>query len=204
VRDALWGIAVPVDAGDHRVEAHAPGRRPWSAIVHTQDGLTASVAVPDLPLAPPTAPPAVDGGAATADRAPPSPPPPPPPPPPITPVAGADHTAAFVVLGAAVVFAGVGIAGVVEHGAQVGDYNADPTCPAITASGRPAHCNDLVNAASTWNTVAVVSFVASGIALVGGVTLWLVAPGSGATSSAPATALRCFGGFASVGCAGTF
>jgi hypothetical protein len=50
----------------------------------------------------------------------------------------------------------------------------------------------------------VVSFVASGIALVGGVTLWLVAPGSGATSSAPATALRCFGGFASVGCAGTF
>ena len=43
VRDALWGIAVPVDAGDHRVEARATGRRPWSAVVHTQDGQTATV-----------------------------------------------------------------------------------------------------------------------------------------------------------------
>jgi hypothetical protein len=123
-------------------------------------------------------------------------------PPPIAPPAGPDHTAAFVVLGAAVIFAGVGVTGLVEHGAQVSDYNADPTCPAITATGRPAHCNDLVNSANTWNTVGVVSFVASGIALVGGVTLWLVTPGP--SSAAPASAVRCFGGFVSLGCAGTF
>jgi len=197
VRDALWGIAVPVDAGDHRVEARAPGRRPWSAVVHTQDGQTASVTVPDLPPAPPSV--AADVG----DRAS-TPPPPSPPvlPPPVTPLPGPDHTTAYVVLGAAVAFAGVGIAGVLEHASQVSAYNADPTCPAITASGRPAHCNDLVNSASTWNTVAVVSFVASGIALVGGVTLWLTA--SQPTATAPASAIRCFGGFASLGCAGTF
>jgi hypothetical protein len=199
VRDALWGIAVPVDAGDHRVEARAPGRRPWSAVVHTQDGQTASVTVPDLPAAPRAV--AIDPGDGASVAPPPAPPVLPPV---VTPLPGADHTAAFVVLGAAVVLAGVGIAGVVEHGGQVNDYNADPTCPAITASGRPAHCNDLVNSASTWNTVAVVSFVASGIALAGGLTLWLTAPRPTVATAAPANAFRCFGSFASLGCAGTF
>jgi hypothetical protein len=98
----------------------------------------------------------------------------------------------------------VGIAGVVEHGAEVSAYNSDPTCPAITASGRPAHCNDLVDSASTWNTVAVVGFVAGGLALVGGVTLWVATPGPRPTTVTPANAFRCFGGLASVGCAGTF
>jgi hypothetical protein len=107
-----------------------------------------------------------------------------------------------VVLGAAVVFAGVGIAGIVEHGAQVSDYNNDSSCPSISASSRPAQCNDLVNSANTWTTVAVVSFVASGIALVGGVTLWLTAPGPTATTRA--SAFHCYGSFASLGCAGTF
>jgi hypothetical protein len=199
VRDALWGIAVPVDAGDHRVEARASGRRPWSAVVHTQDGQTASVTVPDLAPAPPP----VD----TVERAsvvpPPSPPPPLPPPPP-PPLPGGDHTAAFIVMGAGVVLTGVGIAGVVEHGAQVSDYNNDPTCPPISASTRSAHCSDYVNAASTWNTVAVVGFVAGGLALIGGVTLWLASPGSGTTTTPPASAIRCFGGLASLGCTGTF
>ena len=199
VRDTLWGISVPVDAGDHRVEARAAGRRTWSAVVHTQDGQTGSVTVPDLAPAPAAAP-------ADTARTPPAPPPSPPPPPPVTPLPGPDHTAAFVVLGSAVVLGGVGIAGLLEHGSQVSAYNADSTCPAITAAGRPAHCNDLVNSANTWNTVAVVSFVASGIALVGGVTLWLAAPTptAPAGTTAHASTLRCFGGFASVGCAGTF
>ncbi|HEX3345801.1 MAG TPA: hypothetical protein VHS09_14555 [Polyangiaceae bacterium] len=204
VRDALWGIAVPVDAGDHRVEAHAPGRLPWSAVVHTRDGLTASAAVPDLAVAPPATKPPVDVSIPPPPEKVPSPPPSLPRPPNVAAADGPDHTAAFVVLGAAVVLAGVGIAGVVEHTTEVDAYNADATCPAITASGRPAHCNDLVNAASTWNTVAVVSFVASGIALVGGVTLWLVAPSPKTAGAAPTGMVRCFGGFASAGCAGTF
>ena len=202
VRDALWGIAVPVDAGDHRVEAYASGRRPWSSVVHTQDGQTATVTVPDLALAPPPVP------AGTSDTVSVAPPPPAPFPPPFPPTPppppGADHTAAFVVLGAAVVFAGVGVAGVVEHGTEVGDYNADSTCPAITAPGRPAHCNDLVNSANTWDTVAVVGFVAGGLALIGGVTLWLATPGPRTATAARSTSLRCFGGFGSLGCAGTF
>ena len=202
VRDALWGIPVPVDAGDHRVEARASGRRTWSAIVHTQDGQSASVTIPDLALAPPPAP--VDTGDRASAPPPPPLPVPPAPPPTITPAPGADHTTDFVVLGAAVVLAGVGVAGVVEHQAQVNAYNADSTCPAITAAGRPAHCNDLVNSANTWNTVAVVGFVAGGLALVGGVIIWLATPGPRSTTAAPSNAFRCSGGFASLGCAGTF
>jgi hypothetical protein len=207
VRDALWGIAVPVDAGDHRVEVHATGRLPWSAVVHTKDGATASITVPDLPVAPPPAPPLAEGGAAPVPEKAATPPAPPPSPPPVVsaPAEGPDHTASFIVLGAAVVLAGVGIAAVVEHGSDVNTYNNDPTCPSITSPNLPAHCNDLVSSANTWNTVAVVSFVASGVALIGGVTLWLAAPSpKTTTSAAPASAFRCYGGLGSLGCAGTF
>jgi hypothetical protein len=33
VGEAAWGVAVPVDPGDHRIEASAPGRKPWSTTV---------------------------------------------------------------------------------------------------------------------------------------------------------------------------
>jgi serine/threonine-protein kinase len=33
VGSAAWGIAVPLDPGEHRLEATAPGRKPWSATI---------------------------------------------------------------------------------------------------------------------------------------------------------------------------
>lgn len=170
LRPEVWGVAVPVDAGDHRVEAHAPGRGAWSGTVHTSDGQTATLAVPDLPIAP--APPPESAPAPVAA------------PPAATPTehapervaTTADHTAAFLVLGTSVVLAGVGVLGLVEHDSQVGAYNADSSCPLINATVRPAHCNDLVSAANTWKTVAIVGFVGSGVALAAGVTLWILAP----------------------------
>jgi len=203
VRDALWGIAVPVDAGEHSVEARAPGGLHWSGIVRTQDGQTATIGVSAL-----TAP----GGVAVVTppeghvSAPPSLPPPtiPPPSVPPEPIHGPDRTAALVALGATVVFAGVGILGLVEHQANINSYNTDSSCPAIGAPSRPAHCNDFVSSANTWNTVAVVGFVASGVALAGGVTLWLLAPRPASSASGATASLRCFAGYASLGCAGVF
>lgn len=197
----VWGVAVPVDAGDHRVEARAPGRVAWSSTVRTADGATATTNVPDLVPAPAQAPAAPD--AATPTPAPSGPSSPPPPAPPDT--GSADHTAAFIVLGSAVVLAGVGVAGVLEHASNVSNYNADPTCPPIDSSTRPAQCNDYVNQANTWNTVGIVGFVAGGAALVTGVTLWLLAPThptSTAMRSSPGFA--CAPGFGAVGCAGSF
>jgi hypothetical protein len=114
---------------------------------------------------------------------------------------GADHTAAIIVLGGSVVLAGLGVTGLIEHESKVSDYNADTSCPAIGTSTRPPHCDDYVNAANTWMTVAVVGFVTSGLALAGGITLWLTAPRPAATAT---TSFRCTGGLGSIGCAGTF
>jgi len=46
---AGWGTAIPVDPGAYRIEASAPGRRPWSKEVVVQvPGKTVSVSVPAL------------------------------------------------------------------------------------------------------------------------------------------------------------
>jgi hypothetical protein len=194
----VWGVAVPVDAGDHRVEARAPGRVAWTSTVRTADGATAATNVPDLVPAP--APATPDASATTpAPSGSTSTPPPPPPD-----SGSADHTAALIVLGSAVVLAGVGVAGVLEHSSNVSNYNADPSCPSIDSSTRPAQCNDYVNQANTWNTVGIVGFVAGGAALVTGVTLWLLAPTHPTATATRSSVFACAPGFAAVGCAGTF
>jgi hypothetical protein len=188
----VWGVGVPVDAGDHRIEARAPGRVAWSSSVRTADGATAATTVPDLAPAPATPPSPLPAGSST---------PAPPEPPPQPPMASPDHTASLIVLGSAVVLAGVGVVGLLEHASNVSNYNADPSCPSINATTRPAQCNDDVNAANTWNTVGIVGFVGSGAALVTGVTLWLLAPSRPATS---AGSFGCAPGPGAFACAGTF
>lgn len=50
VGSAQWGLAVPADQGVHTISASAPGRRPWETKVLLKGGgVTATVAVPDLP-----------------------------------------------------------------------------------------------------------------------------------------------------------
>lgn len=34
IREAAWGVATPIDPGEHEVRAAAPGHEPWSARVH--------------------------------------------------------------------------------------------------------------------------------------------------------------------------
>jgi hypothetical protein len=117
-----------------------------------------------------------------------------------------DHTASLLVLGGTALLAGASILALVEHQSQVNAYNSDSSCPPISAVSRPAHCSDYVNAANTWNTVAIVGFVTTGLALTAGITLWITAPRP-AAAPAPTTSLhllRCTGGLASVACEGTF
>jgi serine/threonine-protein kinase len=79
---AGWGLATPVDPGEHRVEARAPGKKPWSSAVTIAAKEQRSVSVPpleDLPAPPPPPPPT-----ASATAPPPASTTPPPPPPPAT------------------------------------------------------------------------------------------------------------------------
>jgi hypothetical protein len=189
-----WGVGLPVDGGDHAIEVRAPAHVTWTGSAHTVDGGASTVVVPDLVVAsaestpalavatpPANAPPHDDGPRALPP----------------------DRTAAFVVLGSAVLFAGVGVAGLLEHAANVNDYNADPTCPAISASNRPARCNDYVSAASTWSTVGVLGFVAGGVAAITGVTLWITAPARTAPRGA-ARYFTCWSAGLGMSCGGVF
>jgi hypothetical protein len=190
VQPEVWGVAVPVDAGDHRIEARAPGRAPWSSTVHTSDGQPAAISVPDLAPGPAPAPSPAPAPAAPPTSSPTT----------VMPAPAADHTAALIVLGSAIIFAGVGVVGLLEHASNVSSYNADSACPSIDASSRPAQCNDYVNTANTWNTVGIVGFVGSGVALVAGVTLWVLTSGHG---SGTAT-LGCAPGVGTLACGGVF
>lgn len=59
ISQALWGTPVPVDPGDHTVEATAPGKKPWSKKVAlgSASRLATSIVIPRLEDAPkPVAP----------------------------------------------------------------------------------------------------------------------------------------------------
>ncbi len=48
---AIWGSAIPVDPGPHRIEASAPRMQPWSAVIEVKpDGARQIVDVPPLQL----------------------------------------------------------------------------------------------------------------------------------------------------------
>ncbi|HEU4535384.1 MAG TPA: hypothetical protein VFS00_14750 [Polyangiaceae bacterium] len=62
---AVWGEALPIDPGTHRIEASAPGRRPFRAsVVVRPGGDRQSVRVPVLELAPAAAEEPARGGGA--------------------------------------------------------------------------------------------------------------------------------------------
>jgi hypothetical protein len=158
------GLGAPgfVDPGPHRIEASAPGRKPWTAEVVAKEGAPLDVQVPPLELAPaesatppagsvPTPPPAERDQAAE-------------------PSSSLQTTLGWVTVG-------VGAAGI-AFGAVTGvlavskksDLDEDPDCP--------EHCDDS-GAVDSYNTVRVMSGVGliagSSLAVVG-VVLLLTAP----------------------------
>lgn len=75
VSKALWGTPVPLDPGEHVVEATAPGKKPWSQTVKLDPAslIATSVVIPTLEAAPKAAPvvvesPRVDGPKGVALR----------------------------------------------------------------------------------------------------------------------------------------
>jgi hypothetical protein len=173
VRDAQFGIGVPVDPGPHTISAQAPGAQAWTRQVSTSGpGETASISVPALTPeatatspAPPVAPPPV---ATTAT--PPAPPPPPPPAP--SKPGSAQRTAAYVVGGvglAAMLVGGFfGIQSISMHGTYTGE------CPNNVCAS-PQGVSDHDSAVSDGNLSTIL--VGAGAAvLAAGVVLYLTAP----------------------------
>jgi len=181
-----WGIALPVDAGNQTIEASAPGRKAWSVTVNvTGEGATVPIAVPVLdidntpkpaeaaaPLAKTEPPPAADRGTRSSGW-------------------GAQRTIGVVV-------GGVGVVGLVVgsifglKAKSKNDQSKDHCKP-----GSPNDCSqqgvDLRNQAQDAAKVATVGMIVGGVALAGGVVLFLTAP-SGKSPSAEGPSLRIAGG----------
>ncbi len=181
-----WGVAVPLDPGQHRVSATAPGKKEWAtdlelgAVADLQqvsvpllsDETAAGAAANDREPAahqPGVAPGSSSPGSGHADRAPGS---------------GAwRRPLGYVVGGLGLVGLGVGVGFVVDRSSKLKDRDA--ICPSgvhCTADDA-SRIDRLTKQARTSGQVAMVGFVAGGLAVVGGVVLVLTAPSKPASSS---------------------
>jgi hypothetical protein len=164
---ALWGSALPVDAGSYTIHASAPGHQPWSSRVEINDGAApVRVEVPLLNPEPTTASSGqaaaqpVSGGPSAPGTAPDSP------------AGQTQRTAGYVIAGVGVLAAGAGVffwqRSVSKH---------DQALARCTPN-----CNDearsLQEQAETSSTISNVGLIGGTALIVGGVVLVLTAPSS--------------------------
>jgi hypothetical protein len=177
---ATLGVAIPVDPGEHTVEATAPGKRPWSTkVAASAEGASLTVEIPtlaDAPAAPPPPPPPASGE-----------------PGPVASPPGVDEparpaptasvrTAGFVVGAVGLVGLGVGTWFAVSARSKFDDS---------LSSCAPDDQNRCSSAgvtrrgeARTDGSLATVAFSVGGAALAAGVALVLFAPGNSDPASA--------------------
>lgn len=166
---ATWNTPVPIDPGEHRIEAAAPGHETWNQTIDVApDGASASLTVPALKAAPSAAPPVT--------AAPPSP----------EPDRGAADTAGRPQRTLGFVVGGVGVAGLVAgsvFGLRASSKNDDAksicarTPSACPESEQQKH-SELVDDAKSARTLSIIGFAAGGAALGAGIVLVLTAPDS--------------------------
>jgi hypothetical protein len=156
-----YGVAVPVDGGEHRVEASAPGKVPFSTIVVVKEEADrARVSVPALADAASAPPAAAAGGEASASA-------------PAPKSGSALRTAGIVTAGAGVV--GLAVGTVLGLSAKSAYDEAVEDCTAGVCED-PAY-EDAQSARSQGN-VATVVFILGGAAVATGAVLFFVAPSS--------------------------
>jgi hypothetical protein len=156
VPQAEWGVATPVDPGDHLIEVSAPGRPPWKTSVHVgPDGDAKVVVVPELAATHATA--SVEPTSAGGTSEPPK---------------QGDRTLGWIVGGAGVVALGVGAFFGVR--ALSDRHDATNGCPSSPCSNA-----DAISTNDRAKTEAWVADVGLGLGVVGvavGVYLVFVKP----------------------------
>ena len=148
---SAWGIAVPVDPGEHMLDAEAPGRVAWSVRLRvTGEGKTVSITVPELAREHTASSREVKSDEVERHRS----------------------LATWIVLGGGV--AGIATGFVFGVSAQSLWHQAQPGCDSSNAcSGRAL---DLIARSRRDSTLSRGAFAAGGAALLGGVLLYLRSP----------------------------
>jgi hypothetical protein len=166
LQEAELGSPIPVDPGEHVIEAVAPGKRPWTSKVQvTGDAAKVSVEIPSLQAAvsgePTAAPIMTAAGGNTAPAA-------------DKPAGGSPQRLAGVVIGGAgVVGFGLGTIFGLQASSKWSDAKA-------ACSDYPYGCGavgqDLRSGARSAATVSTVGFIAGGALLATGLVLYFTAP----------------------------
>jgi tetratricopeptide (TPR) repeat protein len=172
---AEWGVKVPIDGGDHVVEAHAPGHDAWSTHVNApakSGALTVSVPVlakstvatkPDITTPKPHERDHSGGPEKPAQK-------------------GSTQRTIGVVLGAAGVI-GLGLGGGFALNAMSKHNAAKKDCSADEARCGPQGLADYSDANKSAD-VATIAFIAGGALLVGGIVLYLTSPRGAVSTTA--------------------
>jgi tetratricopeptide (TPR) repeat protein len=163
---AVWGTAVPVDPGDHTIEASAPGKKPFSSRVTVASSAATRVEIPALEDASP-------GVAPTPIPA------PTPTPAPVTTVnASADRSTGSTQRTLAILSLGVGVVGL-GVGTALGLMSSskwDQAKQGCTPAGCDAESRKRGEDAGTLADISTVGFVAGGVGVVAAAVLWFTAP----------------------------
>jgi tetratricopeptide (TPR) repeat protein len=144
VGKAQWGTPIPVDRGEHRVTASAPGRKSWESVLSVKDtAATELVSVPELEQQP--------GADASSARL------------------GSQRTWALVA--GAVGTAGIATGTVFAFVSKSKQDEANQHCNGSAC--RDLLGVDLRADAMAYGNVATIAFIAGASALAGGAVLWL-------------------------------
>jgi hypothetical protein len=195
---AMWGVAIPVDPGEHKIEAMAGGYVPFARTVPMaeRDNTLVEVAVtvravaaPPAPesspaILPPTSPPTLPRAAAPSST----------PASPTDAVESPSHTGAILATVGAAVFLGGGIASYFVAGNT--HDSAVTTC-----ATRATSCDDLKHGVQLWDTLALSSWIASAALTTVAIIAWAAPHHDSAPSASSATLIL---GPGSLGLRGTF
>lgn len=173
---AEWGTPLPVDPGQHVIEATAPGKKTWSTKIDVEGpGSSTEVTIPileDAPAPTPTSAPAAENHEPVSNA-------PAAPVPPQTTLSSDGGTQRIVGL----VLGGAGVVGIALgsfFGAQSFSHWSDAknACPnaACPSASAAATGNSAANDAKTAADISTVAFIAGGVALAAGAIVFFTAP----------------------------
>ncbi len=175
-----WGIPLPVDPGEHTIEASAPGRSTWTGkVLVGPEGDVQTVALPKLessaPGPPRTSPPLPSAPAASTGPA---------------PLQGEAPTAAaptfdptrrtIAIVAGAVGLVGIGIGSYFGVLAFAKKSESDAECPGGQCSDRGVQLNDTAKLAADISTVA---FATGIVGVAAGTYLWLTSRRASSSTS---------------------
>ncbi|WP_437669638.1 hypothetical protein [Sorangium sp. So ce131] len=174
---ALWGTAVPLDPGEHRIAAAAPGYKTWESKVVLEKPGVVSIQVPPLARDPGAAAASTEAPKPPAEQPPADRPKPPPPPPPQAKGGGLQRPLGMVAVG-------LGVAGL-GAGTVLG-FMAKSTFDEANEKGECDDAGNCKNAigitmrddAVTQGNIGTAVFIAGAVLAAGGAVLWLTAPSS--------------------------